>query len=206
MWVFFGSPGASKGTLAGALAEEKGYAHWEMSKILDKHRKQNPVIDAALKASNLGAAHLAGGILQKELLSHPSNLVLDGFPRTEDQCGDLVRIANEEGYLVSILYLILSRKEAKIRMMRRGREPEKVINQRLDEYYPTYENITNQLRQLFPRSYHPLHTDMEPDAVRKNFLHIHCNEMDRIALLEDHAEAHSLRGMFSFDGVAEVIG
>lgn len=101
--LFIGPPGCGKGTLASSLNAESLALHVSTGDLLRNEIKKETSLASTLKPFVLGGEYIPGDLMclvletrLKELLDErkknsnfPSTLVLDGFPRTEEQAWQL---------------------------------------------------------------------------------------------------------------------
>lgn len=124
--VFFGPPGAGKGTQAKRVAAKLGVPHVSTGDLLRSAVEHGTLLgrEAALyldKGALVPDATMLG--LVGELLDRPDHargLVLDGFPRTTPQAEGLDRLLGERGRVLDlVLFLDITEEEAVRRLTAR---------------------------------------------------------------------------------------
>lgn len=93
--VMLGLPGAGKGTISKELEEKTGYEHVSVGELLreeiNKGTHDGNQVDAFISKGLLAPDYLVNRILLKKLEDNPK-VILDGYPRTEDQAKILAKI------------------------------------------------------------------------------------------------------------------
>jgi adenylate kinase len=93
--VIFGGQGAGKGTQAKLLSSEYGLVHIEIgNRLREMAEEQSPIasrISESLRQGHLIPDDLATEIIELQIGGIPPNtgFILDGYPRTVDQAGQL---------------------------------------------------------------------------------------------------------------------
>jgi adenylate kinase len=151
-------PGGGKGTQGVRLARELGVPHISSGDVLR---------DEVAKDSELGRevkAHMdAGRLAPDELVTRAvvpvieplEGYILDGYPRTLSQAGDLAFDA--------VVYLNVSGAEVSKRLLARGRADDKpeVIQERLREYADDTEPLIDHYRDVLVE----VDGERDPDAI-----------------------------------------
>ncbi|RPI49399.1 MAG: adenylate kinase [Acidobacteria bacterium] len=139
--VFFGPPGAGKGTQADRFAERHGIPKISTGDMLRKAVAEKTRVGALVRET-LQAGALVGDdliiSLVAERLEEPdtaNGFVLDGFPRTIPQAAALEAMLAERGG-VHVIALVVHADEVIRRLAVRGREDDEafVIKERLAVY------------------------------------------------------------------------
>ena len=146
--ILFGPPGAGKGTQAVKIAEKFGWKHVSTGDILRSEVAQGTPLGLKVKAV-MEAGHLVSDELLIEIMesvfvknSDVKGFVLDGFPRTLKQAGELDVMLSKSGQKVTlVLALKVDEHELVGRLLTRaldqGRkdDTEEVIKNRLVQYH-----------------------------------------------------------------------
>lgn len=146
--ILFGPPGAGKGTQAVKIAEKFGWKHVSTGDILRSEVAQGTPLGLKVKTV-MEAGHLVSDELLIEIMesvfvknSDVKGFVLDGFPRTLKQAGELDVMLSKLGQKVSlVLALEVDEHELIGRLLKRalnqGRkdDTEEIIKNRLVQYH-----------------------------------------------------------------------
>jgi adenylate kinase len=152
--VFFGPPGAGKGTQADRFAERHGVPKISTGDMLRKAIQDGTRIGALVR-DTLQRGMLVGDDLMisivAERLEHPdtaNGFVLDGFPRTLPQAAALDAMVADRGG-VRVIALVVHVDEVVRRLGERGREDDDafVIKERLAVYSRETEPVLEYYRR-----------------------------------------------------------
>ncbi len=114
--IFFGPPGAGKGTQAAGLSRKLDIPHISMGDMLRGIVKENSNLSARVKeyiaAGKLVPDELVLEILQKRLSEKDcqDGFILDGFPRTVKQAESLAEFLGEKKAIQKAVNLVTSEK------------------------------------------------------------------------------------------------
>lgn len=154
-YILFGPPGAGKGTHASAIAEKYNLKHISTGELLraeisagtELGRKAKALIDAG----SLVPDEVVEGMIESafDTVKGVDGFLLDGFPRTLGQAGDLDKILARRGESVSaVVALMISDETVKARIAHRaaieGRADdakEETINNRIRTYHAQTEPL-----------------------------------------------------------------
>ncbi len=144
--IFFGPPGAGKGTQASRLASERGYRKLSTGDILRDHvargselgRQVKPI----LESGGLVPDQLVLALIREELSGGKApKVIFDGFPRTLAQAQALDQLLSEKQVaLKGVLLLVVPQRELLNRLVKRAQlegrtdDNESVIQRRLEVY------------------------------------------------------------------------
>lgn len=144
--IFFGPPGAGKGTQASMLASERGYRKLSTGDILRDHvargselgRQVKPI----LESGGLVPDQLVLALIREELSGGKApKVIFDGFPRTLAQAQALDQLLSEKQVVLKgVLLLVVPQRELLNRLVKRAQlegrtdDNESVIQRRLEVY------------------------------------------------------------------------
>lgn len=144
--IFFGPPGAGKGTQASRLASERGYRKLSTGDILRDHvargselgRQVKPI----LESGGLVPDQLVLALIREELSGGKApKVIFDGFPRTLAQAQALDQLLSEKQVVLKgVLLLVVPQRELLNRLVKRAQlegrtdDNESVIQRRLEVY------------------------------------------------------------------------
>jgi len=152
--VFFGPPGAGKGTQADLFAARHHIPKISTGDILRKAIQDGTRIGAMVRETLQSGALVGDDLvisIVAERLEQPDTakgFVLDGFPRTIPQAAALDAILADRGG-VSVIALVVHADEVIRRLGRRGREDDEayVIKERLEVYSRETEPVLQYYRR-----------------------------------------------------------
>ena len=147
--IFFGAPGAGKGTQAEKIAESKQLVHISTGDLFRFHLKNNTDLGNLAKTymdkGELVPDDVTINMLKAKVDEHPDakGLIFDGFPRTTPQARALDDMLTESGHSISKVIAIDVDDELLVeRLLLRGKESQRaddqdeaIIRNRLAEYY-----------------------------------------------------------------------
>jgi adenylate kinase len=109
--ILFGPPGSGKGTQAKLLEERLGIPHISTGDMLREHIQARDSLGAAvqalMEAGKLVPDNLVNRLVE-ERLSRPESsrgFLLDGYPRTLEQAGNLARMLESRGMSQVVIHL-----------------------------------------------------------------------------------------------------
>lgn len=160
IYIFFGPPGAGKGTQAKKFAIEYGLQHISTGELLRQEVAQGTDLGQVAKGyienGNLVPDELVINIVCEKIKTNSSQMgfVFDGFPRNDQQADALDKIAAGNNQKVkAAICLEVNERELVGRLLKRahleGRpdDTETTIQNRLRIYHDQTEPILNHYRQ-----------------------------------------------------------
>ena len=139
--IFFGPPGAGKGTQAALLCKKQGFLHLSTGDLLRAEVKAStPLGLKAAEIMNRGelvSDALVLSIVEKKLSGNSDGWLLDGFPRTLVQAISLASLLEKINQPIEAVLLIeLTDQLLMERLLARGRsdDNEAVIRHRIELY------------------------------------------------------------------------
>jgi len=149
MIILMGSPGSGKSTQGQLLTDRKKLRWISMSDILRRNASQKYL--KKMQAGELFSGQVVFKALSNELtkLGDKPELILDGFPRSQDQVEWLLVQTTQGKITVSaVINIIVDKKTAEERLLKRGRVDDELskIDKRLKIYEQTYAPIFQALK------------------------------------------------------------
>ena len=139
--LFIGPPGAGKGTQAQLICKKYDLNHLSTGDLLRAEVKNGSPLgkqaELIMNKGELVSDQLVLSIVEKQLESHNSGWLLDGFPRTVIQAQSLELLLNKIAQPIQLVVLLEVLDKVLIeRLLERGRvdDNEKVIRHRLQVY------------------------------------------------------------------------
>ncbi len=141
--LILGPQGSGKGTQAQLLAENFGFLHFEMGKILRSIKDEN--IKSCLNSGNPVPDELVR-LIAWDFVNrhHKENIVFEGYPRSVAQYEHLVDMLRKFGLRIDyVINIEIPQEESIIRLSKRNREDDKpeAIKRRLEVYHTQTEPI-----------------------------------------------------------------
>jgi adenylate kinase len=113
--VLIGAPGAGKGTQARLLAERKGIPQISTGEMFREMKKADTdlahEVQAIMAAGKLVSDELTYKIVRERTAKEAGTYLLDGYPRTAVQAGQLEELAREQGREIIAIELAIPREE-----------------------------------------------------------------------------------------------
>ena len=153
--IFFGPPGAGKGTQAKILSEYLNVSHLSTGDILRKKLLENDNLAIELKkimaAGNLVSDDILNSIVSSRLTKESNKgFILDGYPRTLHQSEFLNNFLSKTSNSINYIFNIkINFETLKKRILKRSseesREDDKidVLETRYNEYLNSTEKVSN---------------------------------------------------------------
>ncbi|MBI1256733.1 MAG: adenylate kinase [Chloroflexi bacterium] len=143
--IMMGPPGSGKGTYSKKLAEKYGYTHISMGEMLRNRAaiddERGREVKSYMDRNVLLPERLVAPVLKETLAKVPptATVILDGYPRTEEQRAALDRMIAEGGYTLQAAVALEAPEQVLIdRILGRGRNDidrdEKKILKRMFDY------------------------------------------------------------------------
>jgi adenylate kinase len=159
--IFFGPPGAGKGTQALKIAEKYRLTHVSTGDILRAEiAAASPMglrVKSIIDRGELVSDHILIEILRSVIEKHhgANGFIFDGFPRTIPQADALGSMMTEEGMtLTCVIALEVNDEEVVIRLLKRALElgrsddTEEVIRKRLHVYHHQTKPLLDYYRRM----------------------------------------------------------
>ena len=165
--VFFGPPGAGKGTQAKLIGEYFNISHLSTGDILRKKLQDNDNLAQELKkimsSGNLVSDEILNSIVSSRLRKENNGFILDGYPRTLIQSEFLNKFLLEISKSINFIFNIqINFETLKNRILKRsseeGREDDNinVIETRYNEYLNSTQKVSNFYKNEFPTIFHEI--------------------------------------------------
>tara|TARA_B100001057_G_scaffold67949_1_gene61700 strand:- start:1981 stop:2553 length:573 start_codon:yes stop_codon:yes gene_type:complete len=182
--IFFGPPGAGKGTQAKIISEFLNVPHLSTGDILRK--KLSDKDDLANELRNIMSSgilvsdDILNSIVSTRLKNEENNgFILDGYPRTIKQSdflnNFLLKTSNSIEYIFNIE---LNFEILKSRILKRSSEENReddnidVIQTRYNEYLNSTEEVTNYYRDNYNNIFHEIDGSMQIQEITEKIMQI----------------------------------
>ncbi len=175
--IFFGPPGAGKGTQAKIISEYLKVPHLSTGdilrkKLLDKDNLANE-LKKIMSSGNLVSDDILNSIVSSRLKKDASTgFILDGYPRTLKQSEFLNNFLNEISISINYIFNIkINFTILKDRIIKRSSEESReddninVIETRYNEYLNSTEKVSNFYRDNYSNTYYEIDGSLQIDEI-----------------------------------------
>tara|TARA_B100000965_G_C19553844_1_gene741292 strand:- start:600 stop:1169 length:570 start_codon:yes stop_codon:yes gene_type:complete len=182
--VFFGPPGAGKGTQAKLISKYLNIPHLSTGDILRKKISGDDYIADEIKnilaSGDLVPDNILNKIVTENLFNNFDNgFILDGYPRTVDQSNYLnIFLENNNIELTQIFSIVIDDDTIEKRIIKRShienREDDsvEVINNRIDNYNNTTLTVSKMYKSKNPNIFHEIDGNQDIDKIQSEILKI----------------------------------
>ena len=166
--IFFGPPGAGKGTQAKKISADLNISHLSTGdilrkKLLDRDDLANE-LKSIMSSGNLVSDEILNSIVSLRLKNEINNgFILDGYPRTLAQSEFLNHFLKQSSISINYIFNIqLNFKTLKERILKRSSEESRdddnidVIETRYNEYLNSTEKVSKFYRENKPSIFHEI--------------------------------------------------
>ena len=175
--VFFGPPGAGKGTQAKIISDYLHIPHLSTGDILRKKLKDNDGLANKLKeimsSGNLVSDDILNSIVSSRLINDVSEgFILDGYPRTLNQSqflnNFLLETSNSINYFFNIQINFVTLKD---RILKRSSEESRdddkidVLETRYNEYLNSTQKVCNFYKENYTNIFHEIDGSLQIDEI-----------------------------------------
>ena len=147
--TFLGAPGSGKGTQVKLVAKDNNISIFQTGELLREKAKDDPNLAEQMQRGDLVGTEYVESVFTNFIKEHSDDkvILLDGFPRTNDQRDQLDNVAKEENRDIIAVYLKISTKTSEnrlsLRQDNRKDDNENAIEERLEIFNNTTLPIIN---------------------------------------------------------------
>ncbi len=182
--IFFGPPGAGKGTQAKIISEYLNISHLSTGDILRKKLLENDNLAIELKkimaAGNLVSDDILNSIVSSRLTKETSKgFILDGYPRTLHQSEFLSKFLSETSSSINYIFDIqINFETLKNRILKRSSEESReddnidVIETRYNEYLNSTQKVSNFYKDKYNTIFYEIDGSLEIEEITQNIKQI----------------------------------
>ena len=187
--IFFGPPGAGKGTQASLIANNLNIPHWSTGDILREKLLQKDALSARLKHTMDKGQLVSDDILNEIVSSRISNydcsrgFILDGYPRTMAQALYLNNKLNSKNHKIDKIIdinvderIIVKRILSRFKTEKREDDTEDVIKTRISRYLSETKPLSDFYKTKYPSDYIVINGNQEIEKVTADIIIILKNE------------------------------
>ena len=182
--IFFGPPGAGKGTQAKLISETLKISHLSTGdilrkKLLDKDNLANELKEI-MSSGNLVSDDILNSIVSSRLRKESTKgFILDGYPRTLKQSEFLNNfLSNMSSSIDYIFNIQINFETLKTRILKRaseeGRDDDNIdaIETRYNEYINSTQKVSDFYKLNYPNIYFEIDGSLEIEEISKEILKI----------------------------------
>ena len=182
--IFFGPPGAGKGTQAKIISEYLNVPHLSTGDILRKKllEKDNLAIELKkiMASGNLVSDDILNSIVSSRLSKESGKgFILDGYPRTLHQSEFLNNFLSKTSSSINYIFNIqINFETLKNRILKRSSEESReddnvdVIETRYNEYLNSTQKVTNSYKDKYRPNFYELDGSFEIEEITQNIKEI----------------------------------
>ena len=182
--IFFGPPGAGKGTQAKIISNFLKVSHLSTGDILRRklNDKDNLAIELKkiMSSGNLVSDEILNSIVSSRLVKEKNNgFILDGYPRTLNQSEFLNKFLSDN--LTSINFIFNIQIDFNIltsRILKRSKEENReddnieVIKTRYEEYLNSTQKVSNYYKNQFSTIFHEIDGSLQIEEITEKIKQI----------------------------------
>ena len=183
--IFFGPPGAGKGTQAALTAKKLNIPHLSTGDILRRKLLENDSISKKLKtiieSGNLVSDKILNEIVSKELKQQEcsNGFILDGYPRTMGQAHFLnqflIRRKLQLSRIIELAVdsdIIIGRIKSRSSIENREDDTDEVIKNRISKYLNETKPLSDYYNYHFPSIYHVINGNQVIEKIQQDISQI----------------------------------
>ena len=183
--IFFGPPGAGKGTQASLISHKLHIPHISTGEILRKKLLESDLLSARIKKI-IDSGNLVSDEILNELISNRLNnldcqngFILDGYPRTLSQKNYLEKYLENNDLKISNIFELKVDEEVVIRRINsraniENRQDDKVdiIKIRIKKYIEETRPLSDYYSFNYPENYNVINGNQEIEMIQEDILKI----------------------------------
>jgi len=183
--IFFGPPGAGKGTQADLVSKKFGIPHLSTGEILRNKLLDNDYLSDKLKdvidSGNLVPDDILNKIVANRIAIADCNkgFILDGYPRTIVQKDFLSDFLINNNLKISKIFdlklnqnKIIQRIKSRFNIEYRGDDKEEVIKNRIFKYFQETKPISDYYSLNYPQNYYLIDANQEIQMIHSDIIKI----------------------------------
>ena len=185
IFIFFGPPGAGKGTQAAILSKKFKIPHLSTGEILRNNllgtTTESIKIRKILNKGDLVSDEILNEIIKQKLDSPEciNGYILDGYPRTLSQNEWLENYLNSKNLEITKIFdinlekdIIVKRIKNRAILEKRKDDTEEVIKNRVNKYIEETKPLSKYYLEKYPKNYHLINGNQEIEMIESDILKI----------------------------------
>ena len=182
--IFFGPPGAGKGTQAKIISDFLKISHLSTGDVLRKKLNDNDNLAIELKkimsSGNLVSDDILNSIVSSRLINEKNRgFILDGYPRTLNQSVFLDKFLSDTSTSINYIFNIqINFDILKSRILKRSEEENRdddniqVIETRYKEYLVSTQKVSDYYKNNLPTIFHEIDGTLQIDEITQKIKQI----------------------------------
>ena len=183
--IFFGPPGAGKGTQASLIAQYLKIPHLSTGQILRNKLKDKDSLSSRLRDIINSGNLVSDDILNEIIINRLSfkdcsnGFILDGYPRTIVQKNFFTDYLKNNNLLISQIFelslnkqVIIERVKSRQNIEKRKDDKENVFETRINTYMKETKPLFNFYSLKYPNKYHIINGNQEIEMIHKDIIKI----------------------------------
>ena len=182
--IFFGPPGAGKGTQAKLISKYLNVSHLSTGDILRKKLSEKDNVASELKkimsSGNLVSDEILNTIVSSRLANEQNNgFILDGYPRTLQQSEFLENFLSEKSNSINYIFNIdIDFEILKARILKRSSEESRdddninVIETRYNEYLKSTQKVSDFYKEKYPTAFYEIDGSLQIEEITRKIKQI----------------------------------
>ena len=169
--IFFGPPGAGKGTQAKIISKNFNLPHLSTGDILRKKLEDEDGL-----AKELKKIMSSGNLVSDEI---NNGFILDGYPRTLNQSKFLDKFLLETSNSLNYIFNIqINFETLKDRILKRSSEESReddsmdVIETRYNEYLNSTQKVSDFYKEMYPSIFHEINGSLQIEEITSEIMKI----------------------------------
>ena len=182
--IFFGPPGAGKGTQAKIISDFLQISHLSTGDILRKKLNDNDNLAIELKkimsSGNLVSDEILNSIVSSRLINEKNKgFILDGYPRTLNQSEFLNNFLFDNSTSINYIFNIqINFDILKSRILKRSQEENReddniqVIQTRYEEYLNSTQKVSDYYKKKLPKIFYEIDGSLQIEQITQKIKEI----------------------------------
>ena len=183
--IFFGPPGAGKGTQASLISEKLNLPHLSTGDILRSKLLDTDPLSSKLKdtidSGNLVSDEIINEIIKTRfsLSDCKKGFILDGYPRTIKQKDFFQNYLFDNSLNISKIFdlsvdekIIINRIKFRSNIENREDDKDEIIKTRISKYLIETKPLSDFYRKNYPNNYHVINGNQEIEMIQGDILKI----------------------------------
>ena len=183
--IFFGPPGAGKGTQASLVAKQIKIPHLSTGQILRNKLKDKDSLSSRLR-DTIDSGNLVSDEILNEIITNRlkykdclNGFILDGYPRTISQKNFFTNYLKNNNLSISQIFelslnkqVIIERVKSRQNIEKRKDDKDDVIETRINAYMKETKPLFDFYSLMYPSKYHIINGNQKIEMIYKDIIKI----------------------------------